>query len=873
MKKLNIGYNKFNQLEIPTLVLCNPNKEELYTLPLAYNIKHNIRYNAFSELEFDYPYSRDAGETSQDEYELLKGKRLLCLKAYDDINDDEYFLIQDVDESNDGSTGIKHVLAYTLESEMLTSRLTGFTGTYLLEELMDLVLKKIPSWSVDTIDSSVDSLYRTFDSNNSTVYNFITEDIEKAYGCVAEFNTNTKTISFVSNIIPATESDVFLSFANVIKRIEFKEITEEICTGLYCYGGGDLTIRDVNPLGGTAIYDFDYYKTSEWMTSGLISALTNWENATVAVQTSYASKLTQLRNTIAQREDSEADLSELEIRLAVVIENIGASLLAGIPVAGYLDEKQELETEITSKNSEISDMSEDIYETLSFLRKIVHSLYFTSKISFDTFLDDVTDLYDTTIELSSTWLDMYLQNSGGYTTSLLHFEGTDGSTTIEDEVSSRFWTAIAGEIDTAQYKFGSSSFLLDGGMGGIVTFGDSGFSFGLLDFTIDCWVRVSAVDVDTDIFILGGFQDEDNNTFCQLYIDGTSEECYVQLESMTGGVTTYLSSSPTAITANVWHHVAIERYGTTAKIYIDGTSQTLDDDEIGEQYISGGVYLVAAGANLTTADAWMDELRVSKGIARWTSDFTPPTEPYTLYETVLPNDGAQISTYFTDAISGLLYLKSALESGYATYPPTSSQLSNIDAVLDDIVSDLDGAYDGLQQFDPFNSFSLRILEAQYHLNSYLDIIYYASNMTYAQYLELTGYIYENTYTNQHIITTDIMTASEIEDQSQALYDQAEDILDKVSEPRYEFSGEFSNFISIETFPDIISELELGKAIYIRKDEDTVIDAVLLEVSITYDKPTDFSMTFGNSYRLDNSHFIYSDLLGNAAKTGTDALTV
>jgi len=35
----------------------------------------------------------------------------------------------------------------------------------------------------------------------------------------------------------------------------------------------------------------------------------------------------------------------------------------------------------------------------------------------------------------------------------------------------------------------------------------------------------------------------------------------------------------------------------------------------------------------------------------------------------------------------------------------------------------------------------------------------------------------------------------------------------------------------------------------------------------------FTLTFGNSYRLDNSHFIYADLLGNAAKTGTEILTV
>jgi hypothetical protein len=52
-------------------------------------------------------------------------------------------------------------------------------------------------------------------------------------------------------------------------------------------------------------------------------------------------------------------------------------------------------------------------------------------------------------------------------------------------------------------------------------------------------------------------------------------------------------------------------------------------------------------------NGWIDEVRISKGIARWTSNFTPPTAPYSVDDPntvlVLHADGADASTTFTDS--------------------------------------------------------------------------------------------------------------------------------------------------------------------------------------------------------------------------------
>src|SRR5690606_34123168 len=70
--------------------------------------------------------------------------------------------------------------------------------------------------------------------------------------------------------------------------------------------------------------------------------------------------------------------------------------------------------------------------------------------------------------------------------SLLHFNGSNGSTTFTDEKGVG-WTASGdAEISTAQSKFGGSSLSLDG-TGDWLDASNAGFTFGTGDFTIEAW--------------------------------------------------------------------------------------------------------------------------------------------------------------------------------------------------------------------------------------------------------------------------------------------------------------------------------------------------------------------------------------------------
>ena len=102
---MNQLFNYYEQAEIPTLTLCNPNKSSMYSLALASQIKNTVRYNAISELTFDYPQSGDSGETINPAYEYIKGKMLVLIEGVG------YYIIGNAPEDLDGSIPIKHVTA------------------------------------------------------------------------------------------------------------------------------------------------------------------------------------------------------------------------------------------------------------------------------------------------------------------------------------------------------------------------------------------------------------------------------------------------------------------------------------------------------------------------------------------------------------------------------------------------------------------------------------------------------------------------------------------------------------------------------------------------------------------------------------------
>jgi hypothetical protein len=100
------------------------------------------------------------------------------------------------------------------------------------------------------------------------------------------------------------------------------------------------------------------------------------------------------------------------------------------------------------------------------------------------------------------------------------------------------------------------------------------------------------------------------------------------------GLVTYFYTEALTLNANTWYHIAVVRNGNTPLIFLDGVSKSITEHttlsgktlpdyagnmQIGRSQYPGYPY---------DLNAWLDEFRWSKGIARWTSNFTPPSEEY-----------------------------------------------------------------------------------------------------------------------------------------------------------------------------------------------------------------------------------------------------
>lgn len=214
-----------------------------------------------------------------------------------------------------------------------------------------------------------------------------------------------------------------------------------------------------------------------------------------------------------------------------------------------------------------------------------------------------------------------------YSVLLMHMNGEDGSSTFADEAGHTV-TPYGAVIDTDQSKFGGASGLFDGENDYAVISDSNDFDFGTGDFTIDFWVRFSALDTNSreimqrlDADNPGGLNRMDlimasNTLQFTAYADGT------QIVSVSRSIT---------ISAGNWYHVAIVGISGKFRLFLDGVQQGAEVDRAnpGDMPYSGNIYL---GKNqhfgVYWLAGWIDELRISKGIARWSENFTPPTVAY-----------------------------------------------------------------------------------------------------------------------------------------------------------------------------------------------------------------------------------------------------
>ena len=193
-------------------------------------------------------------------------------------------------------------------------------------------------------------------------------------------------------------------------------------------------------------------------------------------------------------------------------------------------------------------------------------------------------------------------------------------------------TAAGGiATSTGQVKFGTRSAFFDGVSNRIELSGDTGnaLNFGSGNFTVEAWVYPTVYSRESisspsdgagDMFIFAS-----TNIFFFIANDLASNAGKLAYYSDNNGdgVAMY-SPSSARVSKNVWSHVAWTRSGSTLRSFINGTQvATATDSRTYTQSINR-----IGSIELNTSrffNGYMDSMRITKGVARYTASFNPPS--------------------------------------------------------------------------------------------------------------------------------------------------------------------------------------------------------------------------------------------------------
>jgi len=173
------------------------------------------------------------------------------------------------------------------------------------------------------------------------------------------------------------------------------------------------------------------------------------------------------------------------------------------------------------------------------------------------------------------------------------------------------------QVSTSVVKYGTGSMYFDGTGDWLQALAVSNelFRFGTNDFTVECWFYRSSTSGRGDL--LGTYSATPTGWGLGTTISTTADVVFYI------GNTALASTSASAWSVSTWTHVAVVRLNNNLRIYVNGVSQASVTNTT--NLVVGSPLQVGAAGNSTQAyNGYIDDLRITKGIARYTANFTPP---------------------------------------------------------------------------------------------------------------------------------------------------------------------------------------------------------------------------------------------------------
>jgi len=204
---------------------------------------------------------------------------------------------------------------------------------------------------------------------------------------------------------------------------------------------------------------------------------------------------------------------------------------------------------------------------------------------------------------------------------------------IDNAMMNDLETVGNAQISTSVSKFGGGSMAFDGTGDRLFTRYNPNLELGSGDFTVEAWVYFSTLPSNAAAAIVS-YGDSDNTPRWLLYYDsrtGSANGLRFSVINGSGSAIILVEGGGTSgWAANTWYHVAVTRSGSSWKLFRDGTQtgSTLTDSDSIPTASNNGLVVGAEPNGGIPLTGYIDDLRITKGVARYTANFTPPTQAF-----------------------------------------------------------------------------------------------------------------------------------------------------------------------------------------------------------------------------------------------------
>ena len=244
-------------------------------------------------------------------YEKLRKSRLIHVDGFG------YFTITEGEESFENKVPSKSISAYSAEyllnnkginltfittagdindttsTTIVTSNHFFYSEKQEDKSLLHQLIKAAPQWKIGYVSPSLREKSRSFSETDKGLYGFLTNEVSQSYEALFVFDNEDYVINAYDTTEVVKNTNVVLSFDNLLKSATVTELSDDIYTVINVSGAENLSIAKINPNGTKKLFCLDYYtgvldkkatnyyeNYNEWITdNNLKKKVLEWEKA------------------------------------------------------------------------------------------------------------------------------------------------------------------------------------------------------------------------------------------------------------------------------------------------------------------------------------------------------------------------------------------------------------------------------------------------------------------------------------------------------------------------------------------------------------------------------------------------------------------